>query len=252
MTSDSARFSVAGRRVVVTGAGRGLGRHLAAAFASAGANVALVARTRSDLESLAETISRPTLVLPGDVSDPEFNELVADEVTSTWGGLDVWIANAGISPSNRDVRGMDIDSWRNILDVNLTGAFLGGRAASRVMQRGGRIIMTGSVLGERSRPGLSAYCASKAGIIGLVKCMAQELGDDGITVNAVQPGFFDSPLARPFMEHPERAAEILDHTTLTRWGQVDDLPGAYLFLASDASAFVTGAVLNVDGGYLVV
>jgi NAD(P)-dependent dehydrogenase (short-subunit alcohol dehydrogenase family) len=120
------------------------------------------------------------------------------------------------------------------------------------MGEGGRIIFTGSVLGDRPRKGLAAYSASKAGLVAMAKALAQDLADSAITVNVVAPGWFDSPLADGWQGDPERSAAITDHTALGRWGAPADLTGAYLFLASDASAFVTGSVLTVDGGYLLV
>ncbi len=119
------------------------------------------------------------------------------------------------------------------------------------MGEGGRLIFTGSVMGERPGRGLTAYSASKAGLVGLAKGLALELAPEGITVNVVAPGWFDSPLAEGWMKSPRKSAEILGHTAQQRWGDATDLAGAYQFLASDASAFVTGAVLNVDGGYLL-
>ncbi len=149
-------------------------------------------------------------------------------------------------------RQTDVSIWRQVLEVNLTGAFLGARAAARVMGDGGRLIFTGSVLGERPRKGLSAYSASKAGLVGVAKGLALDLAPVGITVNVVAPGWFDSPLADGWVKSPELSASITGHTALRRWGAPADLTGAYQFLASDASAFITGTVLNVDGGYLLV
>ena len=244
--------SVAGKRVVVTGAGRGLGTLLAHAFSAGGASVALVARTEKDLKSVADALEGPTLVLAGDVTDEDCNESVADAVVAEWGGLDVWIANAGISPVVGGPRQTPASVWRQVLEVNLTGAFLGARAAARVMGEGGRIIFTGSVLGERPREGLTAYSASKAGLVGMAKGLALDLAPAGITVNVVAPGWFDSPLAEGWMANPKLSAEITGHTAQRRWGAPGDLAGAYTFLASDASAFITGTVVNVDGGYLLV
>jgi NAD(P)-dependent dehydrogenase (short-subunit alcohol dehydrogenase family) len=244
--------NVHGKRVVITGAGRGLGRLLAHAFSQAGATVALVARTETDLKTVADELPGPSLVLAGDVTDADANEAAADATVAEWGGLDVWICNAGISPIVAGPRQTDPAAWRDVLDVNLTGAFLGARAAARVMVDGGRLIFTGSVLGERPRAGLAAYSASKAGLVGLAKALALDLAPAGITVNVVAPGWFDSPLAEPWKNSPPLEAAVLDHTAQRRWGVATDLPGAYRFLASDASAFVTGAVINVDGGYLLV
>jgi 3-oxoacyl-[acyl-carrier protein] reductase len=243
---------VTGKRVVITGAGRGLGRLLAHAFSQGGARVALVARTEKDLKSLAEVLPGPSIVLGGDVTDEDFNEAVADAMVAEWGGVDVWICNAGISPIVAGPRQTDPSVWREVLEVNLTGAFLGARAAARVMSEGGRLIFTGSVLGERPRVGLTAYSASKAGLLGLAKGLALDLAASGITVNVVAPGWFDSPLVDGWKNNQELAAGVLEHTAQRRWGAATDLAGAYQFLASDASAFVTGTVLNVDGGYLLV
>jgi len=242
---------VTGKRVVITGASRGLGRVIASAFSQGGARVALVARTEADLKALADDLPGPSLVLPGEITDDEFNEEVADATVAAWGGVDAWIANAGISPVVGGPRRTEPSVWREVLEVNLTGAFLGARAAARVMADGGRIVFTGSVVGERPREGLAAYSASKAGLVGLAKALALDLAP-GITVNVVAPGWFDSPLIEPWKNHAELGANVLAHTALRRWGAPADLVGAYLFLASDASAFVTGTVLTVDGGYLLV
>lgn len=242
---------VRGKRIVLTGAGRGLGRLLAHAFSRAGASVALVARTEPDLKELAAELPGPSIVCAGDVSDESFDEAVADAAVAEWGGLDVWIANAGISPVVAGPRKTDPATFREVLDVNLTAAFLGARAAARVMDGGGRVIFTGSVLGERPARGLAAYSASKAGLVGLAKALALDLAPQGVTVNVVAPGWFDSPLAEGWKQNPKLEAAVLGHTALERWGAAEDLPGAYLFLASDASAFVTGTVLTVDGGYLL-
>jgi len=243
---------VAGRHVVITGAGRGLGEVLAHAFSGAGAKVALVARTESDLDSTAAELPGPTLRFAGDVTDEEFNARVASGVKDEWGSLDVWIANAGISPIVASPDATDIDVWRRVIDVNLTGAFLGARAASRVMNDGGRIIFTGSVLGQRPRRGLSAYSASKAAVVAMAKALALDFAPRGITVNVVSPGWFDSPLVSEWKANPTLEERILDHTAFGRWGEPAELPGAYLFLASDAATFVTGSVIDVDGGYRLV
>jgi NAD(P)-dependent dehydrogenase (short-subunit alcohol dehydrogenase family) len=250
--SFSGAGDVSGKRVVITGASRGLGRLLACAFSQWGARVALVARTEADLKTVADELPGDSIVLAGEVTDEDFNEAVADATVAEWGGIDVWIGNAGISPIVAGPRDTDPSVWREVLDINLTGAFLGARAASRVMERGGRLIFTGSVLGERPHEGLAAYSASKAGLVGLAKGLALDLAPAGITVNVVAPGWFDSPLTEPWMNNPDLGAGVLAHTAQQRWGAPADLVGAYQFLASDASAFVTGTVLNVDGGYLLV
>jgi NAD(P)-dependent dehydrogenase (short-subunit alcohol dehydrogenase family) len=243
--------NVKGRRVVITGAGRGLGELLAHAFSSAGARVALVARTERDLKEVADALPGPSLLFAGDVRNEDFNEDVADGTVAEWGGLDVWICNAGISPVVAGPLDVSPSVWRDVIDVNLTGAFLGARAAARVMTAGGRLIFTGSVLGDRPAKGLAAYSASKAALVGLAKSLALDLAKSGITVNVVAPGWFASPLTEGYANNDRLAESILSHTALRRWGSSTDLAGAYQFLASDAAAFVTGTVLTVDGGYLL-
>lgn len=241
-----------GKRVVVTGASRGLGKVIAAAFARAGARVALVARGRDELEAVAGELGGDVLVCPADVGDPDGNGAVVEAVEQAWGRVDVWVANAGISPVVAGVLDTQAQDWRRIQRVNLDGAFFGAQAAARSMVGGGggRIIVTTSVLGERPRRGLAAYSASKSGANAMVQALALDLAPHEITVNAVAPGWFDSPMAEGWMQNPELEKRILDHTALRRWGRSEDLPGAYLFLASDAAAYITGTVLTVDGGYL--
>ena len=240
---------VSGRRVVITGAGRGLGRVLAIAFDSAGARLGLVSRGKDALDELAGRLGHEALVCPGDVRDAEFNESVAAGMLERFGGVDVWICNAGVSPTVAAVADLTPDAWREIVDVNLTGTFLGARAGAAVMGAGGRIIVTGSVLGDRPRGGLAAYSASKSGAQSLVGALAQELGPRGITVNAVALGWFDAGMGAHWRRDAERDNAIVAHTALGRWGTPADLPGVYLFLASDSSSYVTGATVRVDGGY---
>ena len=249
MPTRAAYADVSGRRVVITGAGRGVGRVLASAFDSAGAQLGLVARSEAALKEVADCLHGEPLVCAGDVRDPQFNESVATGMVERFGGLDVWICNAGVSPAVAPVVDTTPEAWREIVDVNLTGVFLGARAGAAVMRVGGRIIVTGSVLGERPRGGLAAYSASKSGAHSLVGALAQELGPQGITVNAVALGWFDTGLGAYWRRDEERDSDIVAHTALRRWGTSADLSGIYLFLASESSAYVTGTTVTVDGGY---
>jgi NAD(P)-dependent dehydrogenase (short-subunit alcohol dehydrogenase family) len=243
---------VRGRRVLITGAGRGLGSVLAMAFSCAGARVALMSRTESDLLKLAAQLPGDSLVCTGDVGTAGDNERVCQHVVDEWGGLDVAILNAGISPSIDDPLAMSAETWGHIININLSGVFFGARAAARVMAPGGRIIATGSVLADRPRAGLAAYSASKAGVIGLIRALALDFAPRGITLNAVSPGWFESPLASGWMANEALNASVVDHTALGRWGRSQDLTGPYVFLASESSRFITGSMLAVDGGYLLV
>jgi 3-oxoacyl-[acyl-carrier protein] reductase len=243
---------VDGRRVVITGSSRGLGRVLAIAFARAGATVGLVGRDGDALARVrAELGGTQHLTFTGDVTDEAFNESIVDTMVAERGGLDAWIGNAGISPTVRASDALPGPVWDEVIATNLTGAFLGARCAARAMGPGGRIILTGSVLGQRAMPGLAAYAAAKSGLGALVRTMALELGGRGITVNCVAPGWFDSPLTEGWRASVRREEQIVNHTALGRWGTAADLPGAFLFLASPAAAFITGVTLPVDGGYLL-
>ncbi len=235
--------------MVITGAGRGLGRVIAAAFDHAGAKLGLVARTESALEEVADQLSGKPLVCAGDVRDDLFNETVAERMTERFGGVDVWIANAGVSREDTDITKLNPAAWRDVIDINLTGTFLGARAAAARMGAGGRIIVTGSVLGDRPHGRLAAYSASKGGVHAMVRSLAQELGPRAITVNAVALGWFDTGLGAYWQRDEAREAAVAKHTALGRWGSAADLPGVYLFLASEASAYITGTTITVDGGY---
>jgi NAD(P)-dependent dehydrogenase (short-subunit alcohol dehydrogenase family) len=242
-------FGLAGRRVVITGAGRGLGRALAEAFDAAGARLALVARSKPALDGVAGQLAGDHLVCPGDIRDDLFNETVAERMTERFGGIDVWIANAGVSREDLDITRLSPDAWRDVIDTNLTGTFLGARAAVPRMGPGGRIIVTGSVLGDRPHGRLAAYSASKGGVHALVRSLAQELGPRQITANAVALGWFETGLGAFWHRDADREQDIAAHTALGRWGTADDLVGVYLFLASSASAYITGTTITVDGGY---
>jgi gluconate 5-dehydrogenase len=244
-----AQPDVTGKRVVITGAGRGLGSILAAAFDAAGARLALVARSKPALEGVARQLTGDHLVCAGDVRDELFNEAVAERMTERFGGVDVWISNAGVSRTDRDITRLPAAAWREVIDTNLTGTFLGARAAAGRMGAGGRIIVTGSVIGDRPHGLLAAYSASKGGVHALVRSLAQELGPRQITVNAVALGWFETGLGAFWHDDKRREQDIVAHTALGRWGTPADLPGVYLFLASDAAAYITGTTITVDGGY---
>ena len=244
---------VTGKRVVITGAGRGLGRLLAHAFSHGGARVALVARTETDLKAVAAELPGPSLVLErrrdrrGASTRRSPTPRSPNGAASTCGS-----ATRGSRPILAGPRETDPSVWREILDVNLTGAFLGARAAARVMHDGRAT--------DLHRLGARRTAARRAHRVQRVEGRPRRPGEGprarsravGHHRERRRAGWFDSPLAERWKNSPELGAGVLGHTAQRRWGAPTDLAGAYQFLASDASAFVTGTVLNVDGGYLLV
>jgi NAD(P)-dependent dehydrogenase (short-subunit alcohol dehydrogenase family) len=243
---------------LVTGGSRGLGLLVALAFAHAGACVAVASRTPEQVERAAKRIAEvgvESLGIVADTSSEESTEAMVAAVVERWGSIDVLVNNAGISPVVASAEQLCLDDWRQIIDVNLTGAFLAARAAGRAMiagGKGGRIVNTASVTGQVGFRKIAAYSASKGGVIALTRTLAIDWAPYNILVNAVAPGWFDSPLASGLRDHPHYGPRIVGATPLGRWGASEDLAGMYVFLASDAASFVTGQVFAVDGGYSAI
>jgi 3-oxoacyl-[acyl-carrier protein] reductase len=246
-------MSLAGKVAVVTGGGRGIGRAIALALADAGADVAVaVSRDVSSAEAVAEEIrgkgrralSRQTDVASGDACE----ELVAGTVAEL-GRIDLLVNNAGITRDGLLMR-MSDDDWDAVLDVNLKGTFNCTRAALKrmVRQRSGRIVNVTSIMGITGNGGQANYAASKAGIIGLTKSTAKEVGSRGITCNAVAPGWIQTQMT----DHlpAEMAEKVVKQVPLGRLGQPEDIAGVVTFLCSDAASYVTGQVIVVDGGLI--
>jgi NAD(P)-dependent dehydrogenase (short-subunit alcohol dehydrogenase family) len=245
-------FSLAGRTVLVTGASAGLGEAIALAVAEAGASVSVCARRTGRLETLAERLESggtDTLAVTADVSAPEDCTRAVVETVRRFGRLDVLINNAGVAAAVPALR-EDPASFRRVLDVNLHGSYWMSQAAAAEMSPGSAIVNVSSVLGVRGM-GLpqAAYSSSKAAVLGLTRDLARQWGGRrGIRVNAVVPGFFPSEMTE---EIPPVAAErALAQIPLGRLGVPAELAHAVVFLASDAAAYVNGAALTVDGGYL--
>jgi len=242
--------SLEGKVALVTGAASGIGAATAALFAQAGARVALVDVDGHAATRGAEALAREgheAVPLQADVSQPESVAAAVAATVAAWGRLDVLVNNAGIV---RDARLPDVSDadWETTLSVNLRGAFLCAREAVPHMQRAGsgRILSATSIVARTGNFGQTAYAASKAGIIGLTRTWARELGPLGITANAVAPGFIDTPMIRSV---PERIlAQFLAGTPAGRMGRPEEVASVYLFLASDAAAHINGAVIGVDGG----
>ena len=249
-----ARFALDGQVAVVTGGGGGLGSAGALALAEAGADVALVARNRAKLEEAAEAVEqtgRRALIVEADVADAEAMIRAAAQIEQAFGRIDILFNNAGITDP-QTVMDIAPEQFLRILEVNVAGAFHAIRAIARPMiARGyGRIINMGSILSARGMANRAAYCASKAGLANLGAACAFEFGPQGITVNTLGATVIVTDLNRDLVRtQPALYARIIERTPLGRLGEIEDLMGALLFLASPASRFVTGQTIFVDGGY---
>ena len=250
----SETFSVADKVVVITGAGQGIGRAFAKSFASAGAHVVIAERNVEKAHAVAQEIAAGNghaTVVETDVADAESVAALGASVDRQFGRADVLINNAAIF-STLEMRPFDqipLPEWEQVLRVNVTGPFLCARAMLPLMRRNkfGRIINMASGAVTLGRPNYLHYIASKAALEGMTHSMARELGADGITVNAVLPGATYTEIARKTVT-PEQKERIVAMQCVPRPQIPDDLVGVVLFLASDASAFMTGQSLNVDGG----
>jgi NAD(P)-dependent dehydrogenase (short-subunit alcohol dehydrogenase family) len=253
----SDRFDVSGARVVVTGAASGLGLAMAEVMADGGARVTLADLDADGLASAAERLDARSFQL--DVSDPEAVRRVFDEVVAEQGGVDVAFANAGIStePGVLDERGgleaLDVETWRKVLGVNLDGVVFTMREAARHMKKqgSGKIVVTASTAGFGTDPMVGySYSATKAAVIILVRQAALELARHGVHVNAIAPGPFRTNIGGDAAPIPPEAWE--DIVAIGRMAEPDELKGVALLLASPASSFMTGAVIPVDGGQLLM
>jgi 3-oxoacyl-[acyl-carrier protein] reductase len=238
---------------VVTGAGRGIGRAIALAFAAEGADVACVSRTAENSEKIAGEIrglGRRAWALAVDVSDAAAVNAAAEKILAGAGRVDILVNNAGVTRDGLLMRMSDED-WDTVLNTNLKGAFLFTRAFSRgfIKQRSGRIINIASIIGLIGNAGQCNYAASKAALIGFTKSVARELASRGVTANAVAPGFIETDMTAGLKE--EMKVEILKKIPLNCLGRPEDIAQAALFLAGPAARYVTGQVLTVDGGMVM-
>ena len=249
-------FDLTGKTAIVTGGSRGLGKEMAEGLAEAGASLMLCARRAEWLDPTIEEFRARGFSVEGmlcDVSEAAQVQAVVDRTIQTFGKIDILVNNAGISWGARPEE-MTLDKWQKVLDVNLTACFLFAQAAGRKMlERGsGSIINVSSVTGLKSStngPYYVGYVASKAGLIGMTRELAASWGRQGIRVNAIAPGFFHSRLADKVIDIYERS--IQETNVIPRIGEAGELKGAVVFLASDASSYITGQTIAVDGGMTV-
>jgi NAD(P)-dependent dehydrogenase (short-subunit alcohol dehydrogenase family) len=246
-------FDLTGRGALVTGASRGIGLAIASGLARAGARLAITARKQEALEQAATSLRSagadvvPVVCNQGNPADIDqlFSQLDAQGFP-----VDIAVINAATNPVMGPLIETELAAWQKILDVNLTGAWLTARAAARrmVARKKGAIVVITSIAGLDPIPGLGAYSVSKAGLIGLTKTLAKELAPQGVRVNAVAPGLIETRFSTALLQDKEGYQRWMAQTPLGRHGQPEDVVGAAIFLASDASSYMTGQVLIVDGG----
>jgi len=238
------------RTAFITGASRGIGRACALALSDAGARVAVAARNADQLEELAGRLraqGREAFAVTVDMSNAESIKEAIGKTARDFGPIAILVNNAGITKDTLAMR-MKKEDWDNVIAVNLTGAFLAIQQVLPAMlrERWGRIINISSVVGESGNPGQANYVASKAGLIGLTKAIAQEMGSRNITVNAVAPGYVETDMTQGLAQ--ELKDKMLEHIPLKRIGRPEDVAAAVRFLASDEASYITGHVLDVNGG----
>jgi len=243
-----------GKTAVVTGSGRGLGKSVALKLAEMGANIVLNDIQASDsIDATCEEFRQlgySVTVSKGDVRNEEDAKVMCRHAVDTFGSLDILVNNAGIT-RDKPIAMMSEQDWDDVLDINLKGAFLCTKAVSKIMikQRSGKIINVASVAGVMGNPGQANYSSSKAGLIGLTKTTAKELAARGITCNAVAPGVIESKMTDVLPEKVK--TDYMNNIPLKRFGTPEDVAKVIGFLASDASNYVTGQVIHIDGGLVM-
>lgn len=249
-------FSLGGRKALVTGASRGVGAAIALAFAQAGADVTICARSVPELETVAsaiEGVGRKALSIRCDVMRRDDVEACVERAWTELGPIDILVNNAGGPLFQAPFLEVREEGWNRVLELNLTSVFrfcqcLGGRMVER---RSGSIINIASVLPTRVWPAIASYSVAKSAVLTLTQTLAVEWGGAGVRVNAICPGWVKTALNEAYLKHPVATATAVDAVPIARWGEVDDLVGTVIWLASQASRYVTGALIPLDGGLSV-
>jgi NAD(P)-dependent dehydrogenase (short-subunit alcohol dehydrogenase family) len=253
--ADLSLFSLEGKVALITGASKGLGKAMAAGLAKAGADIALCARCRDDLDVVARDLrGRGTRagVFPMDVLDAASIRAAVDAVVGSFGKIDVLVNNAGVNV-RKPVLDLSEEEWDFVLDTNLKGYFMVAREVVPHMigQGQGKVINMSSIFGTVGMNNQLAYASSKGGIVQMTKVMAIEWAKQNITVNAIGPTYFETPLVAALRNDPARFDFINERTPMGRWGQPEELEGTVVFLASAASDFITGQTIYIDGGWTI-
>lgn len=245
-------FSLQGKRALVTGGGRGIGRAIAEGFAAAGAQVALVSRTASEVEHVAAGIGKNSWSFVGDVSNtPGIPSLIDDIEQEMGGGLDIVVHAAGIQ-HRQAAEDFPQAEWDRVLAVNLTAPFMLSQEIGRRQlrdSRGGSHIFIGSLTSHLSIPNVVAYTASKSGVYGILRSLSSEWSSRGIRVNGIGPGYIHTKLTEAAFNDADRKQKMLDRIPMDRFGKPEELVGPAIFLASEAASYMTGQLLMVDGGW---
>jgi NAD(P)-dependent dehydrogenase (short-subunit alcohol dehydrogenase family) len=249
MTDPASSFSLRNKRALVTGGSRGIGRAMAEGLAAAGATVAISGRSESTLRAVAAESGGRLHAISMDVTDVgSIRESVA-AAAEAMGGLDILINNAGVEEVCPSID-VSEELWDRILDTNLKGAFFAAQAAARAMSMGGSILNICSLTSERGIPTAVPYGSSKSGLLGMTRALAVEWAPRGIRVNALEPGYFRTSLTEAFYANEAWQKAMLGNIPQGRFGELDDLVGAAIFLSSDAARYITGTSLPIDGGTL--